>query len=73
MREITFEERRKRGCWYCLDFARVKMKYAVHWCCPYAVCPYHELDKYEKYGDYLKHEAPLGRLSVLLGLNEKKG
>lgn len=73
MRPVTFEERRKRGCCYCADYTKVKLKYAVHWCCPYSECPYHGLDKYDTYRDYLKHEAPLVKLSALLGLNEKTG
>lgn len=52
----------KRGCHYCLD--KIKGKYSR---CPHMVCPYHELDQYDTYQDFLKST---GRLSVVKILQE---
>lgn len=50
----------KRGCVYCTDFnygreepqgALYRKKIGI---CPHDECPYHELDGYASYADYLK-------------------
>ena len=54
MRLITEEERAKRGCSYCAD-AQVKMKNRKRRrVCPYWECPYHELDAFKSYGEFMK-------------------
>ena len=65
MRALTYEEKRKRGCVYCTDYQSKKGKYGTINGCMHDECPYHELDKYEKYKDYLKHEAPKINLAIL--------
>lgn len=62
MRVVTKKEIKKRGCYYCLDYVKKKRgKVCIH-----HECPYHELDKYRKYKDYLKNEAPTIDLRKLL-------
>ena len=57
MRLLTSKENRKRGCEWCLDHRWFKSGYVKrnHACLHETGCPYHELDKYETYDDYLKH------------------
>ena len=45
MRTVSLEEKRQRGCAYCLDYKRG---------CKYEECPYHELDDVKTYGEYLE-------------------
>lgn len=56
MRVVHHAERSQRACYYCIDQAsqdedgkKLKTKR-----CPYDECPYHEMDGYKTYGDYLK-------------------
>ena len=44
-RQRLTKEQRKRGCHYCADFNHT---------CPHKVCPYHELDGYKTYDEYMK-------------------
>lgn len=50
-RELTSQEMKKRGCRWCLDYRRGKR-------CKYFECPYHELDGYSTYEQYLKEHKP---------------
>lgn len=73
MRELREKEMRKRGCRYCTQRVMKRNVYglsASH--CPHDECPYHELDKYDTYREYLKHEAPLVMLGDILGFKKKK-
>ena len=45
MRLIEKDERRQRGCRFCLDYKGAKR-------CPHDKCPYTELDGYTDYEDY---------------------
>lgn len=56
MRFIHNKERVQRGCTYCTDAVIVSRKKGDYRNrkCPYDECPYHELDGFETYGDYLK-------------------
>ena len=48
-RVLSIDEIKKRGCYDCADrVARIG--------CRYTSCPYHELDGYATYGEYLKNE-----------------
>lgn len=49
-------EQKKRGCHYCADFKRK---------CPYAECPYHELDEFKTYDEYLKKGEKNGLVKLL--------
>ena len=49
-------EMKKRGCHYCADFKRV---------CPHRECPYHELDGFNTYTDYLKYGEKNGLVKFL--------
>lgn len=66
MRDIFLKENEysKRGCEYCADNAghghkifkyksKRKSYLAVTIKCPYDECPYHELDDFDSYADYL--------------------
>lgn len=50
------KEVKKRGCWYCTDFKRK---------CPHAECPYHELDGFKTYEEYLKKGKKNGLVKML--------
>lgn len=68
MRDLSSREIDKRGCWYCLDFVK-KIKTpqgnkAVKMCI-HPSCPYHELDKYDHYSDYLKTKDTEGLNMIL--------
>jgi len=55
VRKITFSERAKHGCGDCID----KIPGKSHGCkCPYASCPYHEIDDYDSYEAYLEATKP---------------
>lgn len=69
MRDLSSREIDKRGCWYCLDFRKVvetpnggkkKAKACIH-----RSCPYHVLDKYDHYSDYLKTKDTEGLNMIL--------
>lgn len=45
-RALTYKEKEQRGCAYCTD--RVGLS------CKHPECPYHELDNFRRYDDYLK-------------------
>lgn len=56
-RTIPNKEKKQRGCIYCADALNEgdrKSSYYVGRFCPHLRCPYHELDKYDDYGDYMK-------------------
>ena len=56
MRNLTYEEMRKRGCSYCTDMTKCEKgsSGSYKYICSYDECPYHELDKFDTYEDYLK-------------------
>lgn len=48
---------RKRGCVYCTDYYIEKVEGKKFKRCKHiSGCPYHELDKYDTYEDYLESE-----------------
>lgn len=50
-------EQKKRGCFYCADFQnRV---------CIHEACPYHELDGFKNYNEYLKKAGKNGLVKML--------
>ena len=61
-RILESDEKKKRGCVYCNDLIKEKGKMEERYYditiskCPFEECPYHELDKYNTYNDYLKSE-----------------
>ena len=67
-RLLTLEEKEKRGCTYCLDING--KTYATR--CPHDVCPYHELDKYEYYEDFLISEEAHAEGAVIAKVNGDK-
>lgn len=62
MRMLNNEMKKKRGCMYCADLVHGRRNG-----CPHDECPYHELDKYETYNQYMKQASPL-TISQLLKL-----
>lgn len=55
MRTMPFYEKKKRGCLYCTD-AIVTKSEQERICkveCPHDECPYHVLDKYKSYKEFL--------------------
>lgn len=72
MRRLQSKEMCKRGCEFCLDRRKhdfgevVNGKPIKRYACIHdSGCPYHELDKYESYDDYLKHSNHEGIDSLL--------
>lgn len=55
MRPVNLSRKHKRGCGYCLDYIPTRKvgKTTKRARCPFDVCPYHELDKYKKYEEYV--------------------
>ena len=68
MRLISNEERIQRGCAWCADL-QMKNKRRM---CPHYECPYHELDEFKNYGEYLKSKGSNTMTAILreLGLGE---
>lgn len=62
MGQLSTEEKKKRGCIYCADARKVRgyrsceLYVKAHLTCPHDICPYSELDKFEKYIDYLQSD-----------------
>lgn len=63
MRKIHNEDNVKRGCRYCADSIKPEGKIRV---CPHEECPYHELDNYKTYHDYLKETSSLEDVAEFL-------
>ena len=56
MRILPTQEEIKRGCDYCAhvnDYC-AHVNDTVKKVCPYDECPYHELDEFDTYSEYLK-------------------
>ena len=59
MRVLAPSEMHKRGCIYCLDYTKRKAEpdsTKKSYVCIHDECPYHELDPYKTYTQYLKSE-----------------
>ena len=67
-RILTLEEKQKRGCTYCLE--PEGGEYATR--CPHKVCPYHVLDKYEYYEDFLVSEDAHAIGAVIAKISEDR-
>lgn len=63
MRALTPKAMTKRGCMYCLDHTKKRLEpdstKRSH-VCIHDECPYHELDPYDTYAQYLKSPAQRG-------------
>lgn len=57
MRALTRKEQGKRGCVYCTECIQKQSKGDIRRFCPHDECPFHELDKYQGYRQYLS-ESP---------------
>lgn len=56
MRAIPCYEKRKRGCTCCHDVVLKKKGKAFTVYCPHKECPYHVLDKYDSYEQFMASE-----------------
>ncbi len=56
MRVVPYYEKSKRGCQYCLDSGRIRGSSGIRFGCPHDKCPYHVLDKYKTYEEYMTSE-----------------
>jgi len=56
VRIIGKKELKKRGCNYCLHKGLTKVEEKKFSTCPYDVCPYKVLDKYNSYEEFLKKQ-----------------
>lgn len=70
VRLVSSAEKRQRGCVYCLDNVRDENTKGIHVgrYCPYAECPYRELDKHETYEQYIRSTDLSGFAKALAGL-----
>lgn len=55
-RKVLGSEKKQRGCQYCADMKLGKFDGESRTCCPFAVCPYHVLDKYKTYEEFMDSE-----------------
>ena len=71
MRVLTNAEKVKRGCIYCTDFAKKRLEpgHTMRcWVCMHDECPYHELDPYDNYAQYLKSEKPTRLMDAIVSV-----
>lgn len=71
MKLLDKKEMKQRGCIHCTEMKRKKYKSCVENFnfCKYSQCPFHELDGYKDYRDYLdSEESKIPNLEKLLGL-----
>ena len=66
MKKLNNSMKKKRGCMYCADVVNVEQR--NH--CPYDECPYHELDGFDSYGQYLKKTNPLSVSKLMKALGK---
>lgn len=64
------KETRKRGCFYCADLvAEYVPKRKSHTrICPHDECPYHELDDFESFEQYVKAQGKTSITELLKAL-----
>ena len=55
-RAIKSHERKKRGCQYCLHVTTMRHYGEIRNACPFEVCPYEVLDKYDTYEEFMASE-----------------
>lgn len=53
MRTLGKDEKKKRGCQYCLDYKLIR---GVGNVCKHDECPHRELDEFETYEDYFQSQ-----------------
>lgn len=56
LRRVMECEKKQRGCLYCYDMKLGRYNGESRTCCPFNVCPYHVLDKYKSYEDFMASE-----------------
>lgn len=56
MRKMSSEEKKRRGCKYCIDRASVAGRNGNGGLCPFDSCQYQELDAYDSYEAYMASE-----------------
>lgn len=56
MRKVLGCEKKQRGCQYCADMKLGRFDGESRTCCPFAKCPYHVLDKYDSYEEFMASE-----------------
>ncbi len=54
MRILSSQEKIKRGCDYCAHVQEEDVNDTVKKVCPHDECPYHELDEFDTYSEYLR-------------------
>lgn len=53
MRAVPCYEKKQRGCCYCTHVKVKAFKGDSHTACPFDVCPFHVLDKYKTYDEFM--------------------
>ena len=56
MRVVPSYEKKKRGCQYCKNSGRIRTGGGIRTGCPFDECPYHVLDKYDTYEQFMASE-----------------
>lgn len=74
MRFLRVAEVKQRGCKYCTHCKRTtgrRIKGELNIQCPFDECPYHELDKYKSYSQYLKSDESKIVFNIIPRLNKR--
>lgn len=56
MRMIPLHDNKKRGCQYCMNKQSARFDGQLRSGCPFMECPYHVLDKYDSYEEFMESE-----------------
>ena len=56
MRVLPLREKKKRGCRYCHEMKMINDHSNIRTNCPHDKCPYHVLDKYDTYEEFMASE-----------------
>lgn len=56
MRVVPPYEKKKRGCAFCKDMGHTRTGGGLRIGCPHDECPYHVLDKYDSYEQFMASE-----------------
>ena len=59
MRMVPYFEKKQRGCMYCNHMEAKEFGKEIRTACPFDECPYHDLDKYKTYDEFMASDDSL--------------
>ena len=59
MRMVPYFEKKQRGCMYCNHMKAKEFGKEIRTACPFDECPYHDLDKYKTYDEFMASDDSL--------------